>query len=311
MLMDSLPPPKKRTSAIDQFRGFAIIGMVLVNYAADIRSIPAWFKHAPDIGLTFADLIAPFFIFAIGLTYGLSFRRRLEREGAFATIGLGAVISAGENLLGYSSSRMDWGALQAIGCAGLLTLLVIFLPAWLRLVIGLGLLTGYQLLLNAFWLDTVLHSSHGGLLGALSWSAMLIIATVFGDLFQRESTRKYFPYFSAMFLVAGFTLALVVPLSKNRVSASYDLFSLGVSGLVFTVFYLAKFKSNFFSAWGRNPILLYCLSYLVIALFVLPGIPAWHIEAPLWLAGLQALSMITILGALALHWQKRDFVFSI
>jgi predicted acyltransferase len=70
----------KRIPSIDQFRGFAILTMVLANYMGGVSLIPAWLKHAPDIGLTVIDLIAPFFIFAIGLTYELSFHRRIERD---------------------------------------------------------------------------------------------------------------------------------------------------------------------------------------------------------------------------------------
>ncbi len=74
-----------RISSIDQFRGFAILTMVLANYMGGVALIPAWLKHAPDVGLTVIDLIAPFFIFAISLTFGLSFNRRFQRDGAFRT----------------------------------------------------------------------------------------------------------------------------------------------------------------------------------------------------------------------------------
>ena len=65
-----------RIEAVDQYRGLAIVLMVIANHLADIASVPGWLKHAPDVGLTPIDLIAPFFIFAIGLTYGPSYRGR-------------------------------------------------------------------------------------------------------------------------------------------------------------------------------------------------------------------------------------------
>jgi predicted acyltransferase len=313
---------KQRIKAIDQFRGFAIICMVLINYGTWVQSVPTWLKHAPDIGLNFPDLGAPVFVFAIGLTFGLSFHRRLERDGLSPTIGhfmrrylaflgLGAVISAGETALGFNTSGVDWGVLQAIGCAGLLTLMVILLPTGIRFGVGLGLLALYQILLDNYWLDMVLRSPHGGLVGALSWSALLIIATVFGDLYHNEDRRKYFPFLSFLFLVAGFALSLVVPVSKTRVSASYDLITLGVSGLVFSEFYLTNLNLNYFSAWGQNPILLYSLSYLLIGLFAVPDIPAWHAQAPLWLAGLQAATVVLALSTVALYLQKKRFIFSV
>jgi predicted acyltransferase len=314
-------PADHRIEPIDQFRGFSIILMVLFNYAMSVQTLPAWLKHVPDIGLTFPDLGAPVFIFAIGLTFGLSFRRRLARDGLSAAyghfvrrylsfIGIGAIISAGQTLLGLNPVDFDWGVLQAIGCAGLLTLTVILLPAWVRLVIGLGVLAIYQFLLNAFWLQAVLRSQHGGLPGTLSWAAILIVATAFGDLYHLEARRKFFPLASVFCLAAGIALALVVPVSKNRVSASYDLIAIGFSAVVFSIFYLTNFKLDFFSAWGRNPILLYLLSFLLTGLFVLPAFPAWHAQAPFWLVGLQALFLFLIMGALARRWQNSGFTFS-
>ena len=313
---------KYRLVALDQFRGLAILLMVLVNYAADVQNVPAWFKHAPDIGLTIADLVAPMFIFAIGLTFGSSARRRRERDGLgaatgyftrrfLALIGIGAIISAGETMLGVNRTGIDWGVLQAIGCAGLITLLVILFPANIRFALGLGLLAAYQIMVNKPWLDWVTHSPHGGLGGSLSWAAMLILATVLGDMLQKESQHKYFYSACALALLSGAVLALIAPVSKHRVSASYDLISLGVSGSVFSVFYLSKAKLSLLSAWGQNPILLYILHYFFLGVIVLPDIPVWHVQAPLWLAGLQAAGLILILSLVAQNWRNNNFIFSI
>jgi predicted acyltransferase len=283
---------------------------------------PAWLKHAPDIGFTIADLVAPMFIFAIGLTFGISARKRRERDGLGKTIehfakrylailGIGAILSAVETALGMNETGIDWGALQAIGGAGLVALTVIFLQTRLRLFLGLGLLVVYQALVTTFWLDLILRSPHGGLPGTVSWSAMLILATVLGDLLHDAARRNYFPLACALTLAAGIALAFVVPVSKNRVSPSYDLVSLGLSGLVFSLFQLSKVRLSLLSAWGQNPLLLYNLHYLVLALVVLPNIPFWHAQAPLWLAGLQAAALVVILSWVALDWRKRKFVFSL
>lgn len=311
-----------RIQAIDQFRGLAIIFMVVINYGVTIQSVPSWLKHAPDVGLYFADLGAPVFVFAIGLTYGLSFRRRMARDGFpaavghfvrryLAILGIGAILSAGERMLGMNNSAADWGVLQTLGCSGLIALMVILLPTGIRLAAGLGLLAAYQVCLDAYWLDSVMNSPHGGLAGSLSWSVILIIATVFADIYHDVDRRKFFPVLSLLFFAAGFVLSLVVPVSKVRVSASYDLVSLGFCGIVFSVFYLANFELPFFSAWGKNPLLLYFLSLLLTGLFMLPAIPGWHAQAPLWLAGLQAAVLMLILGATALYWQKIGFRFSL
>jgi predicted acyltransferase len=115
----------RRLESIDQFRGFAIILMVATNYLAGVESIPTWLKHAPDSGLTIIDLIAPFFIFAVGLAFVLSAQRRFKSEGwrkmavhfskrGLALIGLGALITAGENYFDITPLPANWGVLQLI-----------------------------------------------------------------------------------------------------------------------------------------------------------------------------------------------------
>jgi hypothetical protein len=205
---------------------------------------------------------------------------------------------------------LDWGVLQSIGIAGLLTLGLISIPTRGRLGAGLALLALYQILLDRYWLELVLGSQHGGLPGSLSWAAILILATVFGDIFHDQKQRRNFPWFSLAFLVAGFALTILVPVSKNRVSASYDLITLGFSGLTFSIFYLANLKLRFFSAWGRNPLLLYLLAFLFSGIFVLPGVPWLYTEAPLWLVGLQVASLLLFLSFLAIYWEKKGFRFS-
>ena len=319
--------PAKRISSLDQFRGFAILTMVLANYMGGVRLIPAWLKHAPDIGLTVIDLIAPFFIFAIGLTYGLSFKRRLERDGAFHTytyfltrylaiIGLGAIISAGETAVGENLSGIDWGVLQAIGMAGLAALLVIRLPSIYRWLIGAGILVAYQLILDHFLLDLTLRSPHGGLFGALDWAAMLILGTALADLFHGEGrAKKAFPWVSLAILAAGILLAFFSPVSKHRVSAAYVLITLGISALLFLLFHWASdirnWNTRLLLAWGRNPLVLYFLHYVLIGIFFLPGIPVLYASAPLWLALLEMLFLLVVISWVALWMDRRKVVVAL
>ncbi|HEX7608264.1 MAG TPA: heparan-alpha-glucosaminide N-acetyltransferase domain-containing protein, partial [Candidatus Cryosericum sp.] len=234
---------RQRLESIDEFRGFSILLMVLANYLADPHVVPAWLKHAPDIGFTVIDIIAPMFIAAIGLTFGASFRARLVRDGRrvtiehfvfrnLALIGIGALLTVLENVWGLTAAGSDWGVLQAIGFAGLIALLFIAMPARLRWLAGLLLLVAYQYQLNSSWLTSVLSSTHGGLKGALSWAALLVMATALGDLFHDAAKgRRWFPAASAGVLALGLLLAFIVPVSKNRVSASYVLIALGASDL--------------------------------------------------------------------------------
>ena len=318
---------RKRIEAVDQFRGLAIVLMVLANFLAGLNIVTAWLRHAPDVGLTVIDLIAPFFIFAIGIPYGVSFRRRLGRDGSrktvehflrrfLALIGIGALLSAGEYYFGISTAPVQWGVLQAIGVAGLLAMPVLNLPQVWRWGVGLALLGGYQVILDQSWKASVLSSPHGGLPGALSWAAMLILATALADLYfeTKQGDHKYL-LTSAAVLVSGIILAFFVSVSKNRVSASYVLVSLGASGLLFAIFDVLagrlKVRLPGLSYWGKNPLLLYLCHDLLLGVFVLPGLPFWYAQAPAWLVVLQSLGLLAALTLIALALDRKRWYFSL
>jgi predicted acyltransferase len=315
-----------RISSIDQFRGFAILTMVLANYTGGVKLIPAWLKHAPDIGLTVNDLVAPFFIFAIGLTFGLSFQRRLARDGAgktyghfairyLALVGVGALMSAGETAVGANPAGIDWGVLQAIGVAGLLALGVIRLPALYRWLIGAVVLVIYQIALDNFLLDITLRSPHGGLFGSVSWGAMLILGTALADLFHDTGKRKWFYWASLAVLIVGIGLAFLLPVSKHRVSSTYVLISLGISALLFALFHFfaERFRMNLhmLNAWGKNPLALYVLHYVLIGIFFLPNIPFLYAAAPLWLVLLEIVFLITVLTWIAYWMERRNIIVAL
>ena len=317
----------KRLEAIDQFRGFSILLMILANYMNNVSIIPAWLKHADDIGYTVIDLIAPMFVFAMGLTYGLSFRRRYERDGAWNTyqhfitrylalLGLGYIITLVWELSGINPPSVNWGLLQALGAAGLIALPFIRLPTTWRAAIGLVLLIAYQLLLDRYWLADVLVAPHNGPWGAFSWGAMLILATTMADLyFDEKINRLSFPLISVGLAITGMALAILIPLSKDRASASYVLISLGLSGLVFSIFSFIQqswqLKLPILSDWGRNPLLLYLLHYVILGFFAMPNIPFWYVHAPLWLIFIQLSILIGILSWVGRFLNRRKLYFAL
>lgn len=81
---------KERASAVDLLRGLAIVGMVLSGYISRNPDLPAWLFHAqlpppsfafdPSVpGITWVDLVFPFFLFSMGAAFPFSIGRRLDR----------------------------------------------------------------------------------------------------------------------------------------------------------------------------------------------------------------------------------------
>jgi predicted acyltransferase len=318
----------RRLEAIDQFRGFAILLMSLADFLSDVNAVPSWLKHSPDIGYTVIDLIAPLFVFAMGLTYGVSFRRRMARSGAWsayehaitrnlALIGLGFLLTLAGGMTGMYVAKGSWGLLQALGMAGLITLPFILLPTGVRAAAGLLLLALYQYMLDTAWLPSVLGATHNGVWGSLSWGALLILSTALADLYFAPSesgdtasgVRNLYPWASVALLAIGLALTTVAPISKNRASASYILVSLGLSALIFGVFHLletrVRLRLPVLGAWGRNALLLYLLHGAVIGLVALPPIPEWYVGAPVWLTALQAVLLILVLSAVGVFLDRR------
>jgi len=282
--------PKTRNIALDRYRGLAIIMMTIVNCFDATPLIPAWLKHAPDYGYTIADLVAPMFLFAIAVTYRPGYLRRLEKGAKkldtvmhfvtryLALIGVGCILSTFEPML--MGHPTNWGVMQAIGVAGLLTLLVVKLPLIARAIVGVVVLAGYQFA-NTYidgFRNMVFapESGHGGIGGAVAWGCMLILATVLMELHE-----KGFKPFAIATGILGILSAgawawwkfagpvTYIEIAKNRVSAGYVIVSLFFCCALYIFIEeatraLPKIKAGVVSFWGENPIFFYMVHLMMI-----------------------------------------------
>lgn len=295
-----------RDLAIDRLRGALVIVMVTGDYIAGIDWIPAWLKHAPDIGFTIADLVAPMFVFVIGLNFGPSFRKRTESskyagylhflKRYLSLLGLGAIITAGG---AFANRPTGWGVLESLGVAGLITLIFIRLPIWFRFVIGFAILAAYQYFLDATMLQNVLTTGHGGPYGAISWSALLLLSTAVADLWRKG--LSYLVLSTSLISISAMVATFFVPISKNRVSLSYVLLTLAISCIVFVALKTSnsRSKQGILCWWGRNSLVLYLLHLLLLAVFELPEITWWYSEAPVWLMLIQLAAILGIMSLVA------------
>ena len=99
----------KRAYSLDALRGFAILTMVLSG-VIPYKGLPAWMYHAqtpppsrafdPNLpGLTWVDLVFPFFIFALGTAIPMALNKRIQR--GYSKLKLSKYIGERAFLLGF------------------------------------------------------------------------------------------------------------------------------------------------------------------------------------------------------------------
>jgi len=67
-----------RLISLDAFRGFTIAAMILVNFPGKGRYVYTPLRHTHWNGISPTDLIAPFFLFIVGIAIALAFTKRLD-----------------------------------------------------------------------------------------------------------------------------------------------------------------------------------------------------------------------------------------
>jgi len=274
-------------ASIDQVRGYAIFGMILVNFLGFFHAMPWTFKHH-NAGFSYADTIAPLFIFVVGMGFRLSFQRRTTQMGLAAARwsalkryciigGIGIVLG------GFDLRVSIWDALLDIACAGLLTLPVIHRGAAARVALACVYLVLYQVAFSLLgygpWVMG--NSINGGPLGILSWAFILLFGTLAMDLVQTGDSRKLIRgcvVWGVALSAAG--LLLHVPwgtfkpewtFSQRGMSSPYPLLSAGLSFLTFLAFHLLCERGNLripqLTVLGENPLVMYILQAFLIASF--------------------------------------------
>jgi len=70
--MENNSQSPSRLGSLDMLRGIAIAGMVLVNNPGSWQHMLPWLRHAGWSGYSLADLVFPFFLFAVGASQSFS-----------------------------------------------------------------------------------------------------------------------------------------------------------------------------------------------------------------------------------------------
>ena len=133
-------PRSGRLLSLDVFRGITIAGMILVNNPGSWSHIYPQLRHSQWHGVTFTDLIFPFFLFIVGVAITFSLSKQIE-SGAdrkklmlkilrrSAVIFLLGMFLSGFPKFDFSTIRIP-GVLQRIAVCYLFTSIIVLRTGW-------------------------------------------------------------------------------------------------------------------------------------------------------------------------------------
>ncbi|MCC6485025.1 MAG: DUF1624 domain-containing protein [Armatimonadetes bacterium] len=292
-----------RLISLDAFRGFTILGMLLVNNVGLSDLTPRQLTHADWTGrVHFADFIFPWFLFIVGVALpwaSLSAKRRGVRGWRYAhrVVSRTAVLFLLGCLIHSAIARqpvIDLGVLQLIGLAYCAGAFLLELPWVMWLPVAAGLLTAHWALLkflsvpgygagtvteevNAvrYLNDRFLAAFHlRGLLSVIPTTAMVLIGASVGKLLaapgQGHARKAILTAVAGVFLaLAGLLWSVDLPMSKPLWTAPYILYTAGWGAVILALMYCAVDWAGWrwiafpFTVAGVNAIFAYVAPILV------------------------------------------------
>lgn len=214
-------------------------------------------------GCTFTDLVAPFFVFIVGLCLPLSKKGRAAGWWKHALARTGLLILAG---VIYISLILKlswwWGILQAIGIAYLMGALAMQLPVagrWV-LIVALAAFHAWASRVIPWWVHigplegkawTIGNLNGNPLLplnvhctpwGSIGYGIITVVGTLLGEKVATRDPKTIIReclVLGVAFTATGYLWHLFqAPMNKDYVSSSYALFTAGQGALWFLAFYL-------------------------------------------------------------------------
>ncbi len=217
--MSTAEPSKRRIASLDQFRGYTVLGMFLVNFVGSFEA-SHWLLRHHNVFCSYADTIMPQFFFAVGFAYRLTFCRRIESSGTPAAyfrmvrrlLGL-MLVSLIVYTVGARAEKWElltemgvWEALRGplkstwfqtlmhIAVTSLWVLPVVRARASVRIAFLLGSAGLHVLLSYVFYFHWINNGQpngiDGGPLGFLTWTIPTIVGTLAYDVIARQEGRR-------------------------------------------------------------------------------------------------------------------------
>lgn len=264
-----------RLVSLDILRGWTVIGMIVVNAAAGLGNypVPAPMLHSHWIGLTFADLVFPAFVFVMGVSIAVSMPSgrpdaALLRRIAWRSlrlIVLGIALSNIYWLRDYDQTVFRWpGVLQRLGVVFLIaapmhllmstraivaSAIVMLLAYWgiCLLPVPDGTPADLHVAGANFvsWVDRAVFGMHvyvrqplaydpEGLLSTVPAIAQALFGVIAGRCVRAAKT-SVLPGAAIAAVTLGLLWSLALPISKELWSPSFVLVTSGITLALFAV----------------------------------------------------------------------------
>lgn len=236
--MSTASGPAPRLASLDQFRGYTVAGMFLVNFIGSYTMVHDLLRHH-NTYCSYADTIMPQFFFAVGFAFRLTYLRRRERDGVSAALKHAfwrniSLLIIGLILYGITSnSNFSWDQVAEMGLIGYLksrftwtyiqTLVHIAITSfWILPVIGsstrvqAGFLAASGLahvLISYFWYYDWIQTARiidGGPLGFMTWTIPTLTGSIAYDVMTARGPRgslKPFVLWSIILMSLGYAFA--------------------------------------------------------------------------------------------------------
>lgn len=228
-----------RLASLDQFRGYTVLGMFLVNFWGGFHVVPGVLQHHHTF-CSYADTIMPQFLFAVGFAMRLSFLKRVEKQGlqeayrhfayrSLSLILLGIVVyhltgkyeswevmleTKWSHFLLYTFKRTPFETLVHIGVTSIWVLPVIRCRMMTRALFAVGCAGLHVLLSLMFYYSWNMQSPagvDGGPLGFLTWTMPLIAGSLVQELAEKKTSAAKIAASSLPFMLLGILLSKINP----------------------------------------------------------------------------------------------------
>jgi predicted acyltransferase len=215
--MPEAQPTPPRLVSLDQFRGYTVLGMFLVNFAGGFAVLPDTIRHH-HTHFSYADSIMPQFLFAVGFALRMVFLKRWQTAGPWgayrrAFVRVTGLLLVGLIVHGLTGGVRSWDELRELGVGGFFrtafqrnpfeTLTHIAVTSlWVLPVIAAGPLVRIAYAVGSaalFWYLSQWHGYYtwvvtrpgidGGPLAFLSWTTPLLVGSLAYDAVVAGSPR--------------------------------------------------------------------------------------------------------------------------